>query len=42
MTPVSLELTLKIVAANLTLLAPAGTLTEAGTLMAELLLDRYT
>jgi len=42
MIPVSSVLTLDTVAANFTLLVPARTLTEAGTLMAELLLDMCT
>lgn len=37
--PLSSELTFDIEAANLILLDPAGTLTEAGTLIAELLLE---
>ena len=40
MTPVSLELTFEIDAANFMLLDPAGTFTEAGTFSAELLLER--
>ena len=40
--PVSSELTFDMDAANFTLLAPAGTFTEAGTLTAELLLERCT
>ena len=40
--PVSSELTLATVAANFTLLAPAGTLTDVGTEIVELLLDRCT
>jgi hypothetical protein len=42
MTPISSELTLDIVAANFTLLDPARTFIEAGTFMAELLLERFT
>jgi hypothetical protein len=41
-TPVWSALTFETVATNLTLLAPAGTVTEAGTLIAEVLLESCT
>lgn len=42
MIPASSELTLDTVAKNLAVLAPAGTVTEVGTMMAELLLESLT
>ena len=42
MIPVSLAVTLEMVAANVTLLAPDGTVTFVGTFIAEMLLERCT